>query len=461
MANTKQAVLMIHGIGNQRPMQTLRSFVDTVWTDHKTIHNKYAGSHVWSKPDNVSNNFELRRLSTPRNAADITTDFYEFYWAHLMHGTGYGHLFSWLFSLLWRKPGSVPSGLKSTFYLLWTIFFAVISGWGLVIGDGVIYEQGEELLERVPVWVAVILTICTMVTFGFLSFMMKEVIGDAARYLRPSAQNIQRRHEVRTAGVDLLKQLHERGYDRIIIVGHSLGSVIGYDILTYAFPDYNVPKEPKRVNHTAHDALEKIMQAASEGKATNIDEAQRAQRSYFNEFTDSDTLNGQWRVTDFITLGSPLAHASVLLAHDSESLEHKAKTREYPCCFPVLEQKIRTTDPSNRHFSYTLKPNKTNGQAIKIPHHAALFALTRWSNIYFPCKAIVWGDLIGGPIPEILGKYVLNRPVGTNIRKGFLTHLCYWKPSKWKPKPGDARQQAVKALREALDLLDRNSASAK
>ncbi|MEW8268619.1 MAG: hypothetical protein AB2731_20955 [Candidatus Thiodiazotropha sp.] len=87
------------------------------------------------------------------------------------------------------------------------------------------------------------LTVLGTIAISFLGFLMKEVVGDAARYLRPAAQNIQRRQEIRTAGVDLLKNLHDRGYDRIIIVGHSLGSVIGYDILTYAFQAYNVPKK--------------------------------------------------------------------------------------------------------------------------------------------------------------------------------------------------------------------------
>ncbi|MEW8615039.1 MAG: hypothetical protein AB2610_17935, partial [Candidatus Thiodiazotropha sp.] len=98
----RQAVLMIHGIGNQQPMQTLRSFVETVWTKHEEIHEEYAGSQVWSKPDHISKNFELRRLTTPQNSAEIRTDFFEFYWAHLMHGTGYGHLIGWLLSLLLR-----------------------------------------------------------------------------------------------------------------------------------------------------------------------------------------------------------------------------------------------------------------------------------------------------------------------------------------------------------------------
>ena len=46
--STKQAVLHIHGIGEQRPMDTLRGFVDTVWTSHTDIQNPHAGGGTWS-----------------------------------------------------------------------------------------------------------------------------------------------------------------------------------------------------------------------------------------------------------------------------------------------------------------------------------------------------------------------------------------------------------------------------
>ncbi|MEW8427637.1 MAG: hypothetical protein AB2654_18860 [Candidatus Thiodiazotropha sp.] len=450
-------MLMIHGIGNQQPMQTLRSFVETVWTKHEEIHEEYAGSQVWSKPDHISKNFELRRLTTPQNSAEIRTDFFEFYWAHLMHGTGYGHLIGWLLSLLLRRPASVPPGLKQAFYTLWVIVLIAIGGWCFVIGEGIANPDGPGLLERVPIWVAVLLTVLGTIAISFLGFLMKEVVGDAARYLRPAAQNIQRRQEIRTAGVDLLKNLHDRGYDRIIIVGHSLGSVIGYDILTYAFQAYNVPKKAASEVHTAHDAIEKIAQDSSAESTSDIDDVQKAQRNYFNEFTDPAKINGPWRVTDFITLGSPLAHASVLLADDDESLAKKVALREYPSCLPALEQKIRTTDADNRHFSYGPQASRTNNKEVKIPHHAALFAMTRWKNLYFPCKYILWGDLIGGPIPKTLGKEILNQPVGTEVRNGFLTHRFYWSSSDWKPGSDDERQEAVSALRDALDLVDEHS----
>ena len=49
------------------------------------------------------------------------------------------------------------------------------------------------------------------------------------------------------------------------------------------------------------------------------------------------TNGSEWRVTDFITLGSPLAHATILLAHDAADLGRKQEAREFPRCLPALE----------------------------------------------------------------------------------------------------------------------------
>src|SRR5215208_3678111 len=103
----RQAVVLIHGIGEQKPMDTLRGFVNAVWTRDRAIHNRFAGHAVWSKPDTVSEGYELRCLTTPQNESGIRTDFYEFYWAHLMEGTSYGHVLAWARALLIRKPGTV------------------------------------------------------------------------------------------------------------------------------------------------------------------------------------------------------------------------------------------------------------------------------------------------------------------------------------------------------------------
>ena len=54
------------------------------------------------------------------------------------------------------------------------------------------------------------------------------------------------RNELRAEGLALLQALHEDGnYNRIIVVGHSLGSVIGFDLLRLAWEDLRWPDESR------------------------------------------------------------------------------------------------------------------------------------------------------------------------------------------------------------------------
>jgi hypothetical protein len=86
----KQVVVLIHGIGEQRPMATLWKLVETVWTRVPRADDKQR--MVYFEPDDMSGIFELRRLSTNENIHGKRTDFFEFYWAHLMHGNDFGHV---------------------------------------------------------------------------------------------------------------------------------------------------------------------------------------------------------------------------------------------------------------------------------------------------------------------------------------------------------------------------------
>ena len=42
-------------------------FVDAVWITDDAIHHKHAITGIFSKPDKISGNFELRRLTTTKN----------------------------------------------------------------------------------------------------------------------------------------------------------------------------------------------------------------------------------------------------------------------------------------------------------------------------------------------------------------------------------------------------------
>ena len=77
--------------------------------------------------------------------------------------------------------------------------------------------------------------------------VINSIVGDAVYYLDPAPANIQRRQEIRAKGVEILNKLHaSQEYQRIILVGHSLGSVIGYDMLTYAWPSYASQVDPQK-----------------------------------------------------------------------------------------------------------------------------------------------------------------------------------------------------------------------
>ena len=98
----KQAVLVIHGIGEQRPMDTLRAFVDAMTGTAKAEGR----DGYWSKPDPLSRNFDLRVL---KSMGRDSTDFYEYYWAHKMRGTKFAHLLAWLWDLV-RRPRRISPG---------------------------------------------------------------------------------------------------------------------------------------------------------------------------------------------------------------------------------------------------------------------------------------------------------------------------------------------------------------
>src|SRR5262249_60772417 len=61
-----QAVVVIHGMGEQRPMDTIKAFVKAVWAADAVItaNNLPHPSHVWSKPDIRTASLQSRRITT-------------------------------------------------------------------------------------------------------------------------------------------------------------------------------------------------------------------------------------------------------------------------------------------------------------------------------------------------------------------------------------------------------------
>lgn len=420
----KQAVLLIHGIGEQVPMDTLHSFVDAVWITDATIRRPNVPGTAWSKPDDLSGNFELRRLTTAENRNGQRTDFFEFYWAHLMDGTQLGHVRAWLKVLLLRHPSRVPPQLRG---IWWTIALlgvlaAAVGGWHFLISP----LPAQLLKIGSTVW---------FIIGSTLIWFLIRYAGDAARYLHVAPPNIQSRRQIREAGIDLVEKLHREGkYDRIILVGHSLGAVIGYDILTHLWPRYHLRHRPTPAA-PGHPALETLEAQAKPSSTSTLDvnKYQAGQAAYLQEIQDQGS---PWLISDFITLGSPLAHATMLLSRNEAEFRKKREEREFPTCPPTLE-----TVQGTPRFSFEVD------RGHWVPHHAAVFAVTRWTNLFFPCRRTLWGDVIGGPAAPVFGPGVRDVPVHTSLNGGIFTHTKYWT----MPESAEAPAH-VQALRKALGI---------
>ena len=179
-----------------------------------------------------------------------------------------------------------------------------------------------------------------------------------------------------------------------------------------------------------------------------------------------DKIAKRWIVSDFVTMGSPLAQATFLLAEGNDkaallrSFDRKRREREFPTSPAPLS--------SDRNLSFT------TGNGERSFHHGALFGLTRWTNLFFPVRGILWGDLVGGAVQPLFGDGVKDVPVKGGWFGSFLGHTAYWRSKGptvrasanagtvldyalveqgGRPTPGDPRHHLA-ALRDAVDLWD-------
>ena len=105
-----------------------------------------------------------------------------------------------------------------------------------------------------------------------------------------------------------------------------------------------------------------------------------------------------------------------------------------------------------------------------VPHHAALFAYTRWTNIYSPLRVLLVGDIVSGPLCKAFGlSRSGNTPLcgiqdiavlptndaeatGQDRKRRLLTHLKYWDLGVARSEKANIVPFHIRALRNALDL---------
>jgi len=466
----KIAVVVAHGMGEQIPMETLRGFVDSVWVADGDVQwpspEDENPADIWIKPDAVTGSLELRRITTrwTRSKAGPEVkgprvDFFEFYWADLAEGTTVQEVWDWLRTLLIRWPKDVPNGLMGAWLLLWAVasLVAILSLLALSPWPGGLWHAGFAAAAAVIGY--------------FMQSIVSPYLGDVARYVRADPRNVAMRRSIRERGLTLLNELHACGaYERIVVVAHSLGTIIAYDLVAFLWATRDQALQ-LREGEPAFEKLRAVEIAAQTlANATGTDRAQkreayrRAQRDFRlalrSDASRPRTPDQEWLISDFVTLGSPLAHAQFLLARNQSDLAEKKSEWLFPTDWPGVqkiesEQRAKICDrpepvppdvwgPDAGLFSYFVA-DKT-----WMLHYAAPFAAVRWTNIFDPHRWIFQGDIISGPVAPVLGQGIVD--IDLKALRGqsrAFSHTLYWTLPE-----GGGSAAAIDALRKAVALVD-------
>lgn len=293
---------------------------------------------------------------------------------------------------------------------------------------------------------------------------LQPYLGDAARYFRASPANVAVRRRIRKQAIDTLDRLNDCGnYDRVIVVAHSLGTVVAYDMLRAYFSRIcgDLPLVSKfgidfddidmanwQPAGTASAADKKVLREKARRAVSSIAQAaEKAREDQKAANEDQKAGIKTWLVTDFVTLGSALSHAVFLMC-----LGNSRRALELDFVRRIAEREFPTCPPKRLDNNGLLTFHNPKLQQRQV-HHGALFGLTRWTNIYFPMVQIFWGDAIGGKLAPIFGSHIVDFPVSTkaNGEADFFTHTAYWDVCR---EPATFQAPHIVALQEAIDLAD-------
>ena len=159
----RTAVLVVHGIGSQRALETVRGVIKGVWLDSDAPddHSK----RIWNHPEPSGTDIDLAVMTTnavPGAKDRRQVDFHELYWAHMMSETKAVAVLLWLYEL-GRKGPIMKLGING---LWWTaaIFLCLLN-----LSIALLALQGVYLFSHTnpqAMLVAPFLLILSCIVFG-------------------------------------------------------------------------------------------------------------------------------------------------------------------------------------------------------------------------------------------------------------------------------------------------------
>ncbi|MDQ1711620.1 MAG: hypothetical protein QOE45_1070 [Frankiaceae bacterium] len=445
MEQVRQAVVIVHGMGEQRPQETLHRFIAAAIPDRADGEPAY-----YSEPDPITDSFESRIYLARREPAfggverHAKTAFYEYHWAHLMQGNRLGDLWPTFRRMLLRPPWRVPSGLR----LVWVVFWAFVAsllvfGHPLnVFGGNGVAEAAQRLLGT-----GLLSTVLIYVITRVLPGPLTNSFVDVVRYLDTSPRSYEVRREIRKGMVDLLRGLHEsEKYDRIVVVAHSLGAYIAYDGIAYLWAHAHDLLPNTHVADGAPAGLAEVERLASdlpaEPSPAQVAAYRDAQRALWRGLR---AQGSPWLVTDFVSVGTPMYFADDLYTRNRADFDEHVLRREIPTCPPQSDLGDWNKGTTRLWFSW-----QTANKKRRVLYHGAPFAPVRWTNLWFPAGWGVFGDWFGGPLAPLFGPGIEDVPVTAKDWRRWAPAYAH---TRYFSSPRDDRSGSVTTqLRRALDL---------
>jgi hypothetical protein len=428
----RTAVVFVHGLFERRPLENLDAFAKTALDPRRPYY---------ARPSEITDSYEARRYVSPGSDDHVEADVFEYHWSFHATGNRYAGLMPMALRLFLRRPGNVPDPLFGIWRVVWTVILAPILLATCLLAIGWYF-----LSTGVPAWLvglvsSVIVLAVGLGVFRFVATTLRRSFittgfVDVARYLDPLPDSYAARRAIREGLVDLLYTLQQGWYSRIVVVAHGVGAYIAYDALTslwaethelHAGPPTDAAT-PGPIELKARSGLEACadrLLAEPDGDGA-LDEFQAAQ---FALWQDLRWQGNPWRITDFITIGTPMTLADVLVTRPpiASGLAKSDDTRRRELFDALMRRGGAVRCPPR---SETLPVDGTDHGHVaygwnqdgmrEVLGSQSPFAVTRWTNLWFPViRGGLRGDWFGGALAPLFGLGVRDIAVQGNEPERF------------------------------------------
>ncbi|WP_445166063.1 hypothetical protein ACTXG7_19580 [Mycolicibacterium sp. Dal123E01] len=452
----RTAVVFVHGLLERRPMEIFDEFAKTILP---------AGDEHWAYyplPVEVTDSYEARRYTVPAAGVDL----YEYDWSFLMSGSRYAGLFPALARVFLRRPRNVPDQVFGVWRAVWLMLLIPL---GVFVG--LLAIGGWYLRSGVAGWIvglvtsvlvlSIVLALVRAAPRALIRSFLTTGFVNVAHYfdlLAPESHMVRR--AIRGGLVDLLYTLQQGCYTRIILVGHGIGGYIAYDALTALWAETHELRAGAAERPAGLGSLDGLEAAADRLLAEPdvnraLDEYQAAQ---FELWQDVRSQGNPWRITDFVTVGTPMALADFFIGRPPMfSGLSRTDSKRHEMFDRLTRKGVVVRCPPRSEALSVSAPDCTpacyrSGEQDMLGAQSP-FAVTRWANLWFPVRrGSIRGDWFGGALRPLFGPGVRDIAVSGNrpqrLRPGVVQTQYFKYPDR------DAEGDLAFHLREVLALDD-------